>query len=101
MGKALAPPRRNSWQRWQLKDGKQQLGSFKTTDICSSLITENWHTSELETLKEQNKVLQDTITELESTKVTMENELCDVQENQSLQEGICKQNEIEREVWLH
>ena len=69
--------------------------SFKPTKIRSSLIAEkNRLAGELETLKEQNEALQSTVTRLESTQVTMENDLESVvQENQSLHEGIRKERE--------
>ena len=87
MGKSLA--RQNSRQRKQVIERWQKSSwdlSFKPTEIRSSLIAENRLTSELGTLKEQNEVLQNTVTMLKSTKVTIKNELESVvQENQSLQ----------------
>ena len=96
MGKSLA--RQNSRQRKQVIERWQKSSwdlSFKPLEIRSSLIAEkNQLASELETLKEQNEVLQGTVTRLESTKVTMENELESVvQEKQSLQEGISNERE--------
>lgn len=93
MGKALA--RQNSRQRKLTIEWWQKSSwdvSFKPVEIRSSLITEkNRLTSELDTLKEQSKVLQDTVSEFESTKV---NKLeCVVQENQRLQESVCEQRE--------
>ena len=85
-----------------MKDGKKSTWdlSFKPTEICSSLITEkNRLTSEVETLKERNKVLEDTVTKLESTNVTMETELeCVAQGNRSLQEGICNMEEENKKL---
>ena len=101
MDKALA--RQNSRQRkvvierWQKSTWDH---SFKPTEIPSSLITEKNHlTSEVETLKERYKVLEDTVTKLESTNVTMETELeCVAQENRSLQEGICNMKEENKKL---
>ena len=96
MGKSLA--RQNSRQRKQVIERWQKSSwdiSFKPTEIRSSLIAEkNRLADELETLKEQNEALQSNVTRLESTKVTMENDLESViQENRSLQEGIRKERE--------